>query len=63
MKKSFEDTIQYMQEQKWIKEWLRCKRITSLDEAHTEIITGYRRMSRDNINCSIVLGCKSHICK
>lgn len=56
MKKSFEETIQYMREQNWIKEWMRCKRITSLDAACEEITTRYIRMSRDNTGCSIVWG-------
>ena len=56
MKKSFEETIQYMREQNWIKEWLRCKNITSLEEIDTEMNVRYLRISRGNITCSIVWG-------
>ena len=59
MKKSLEETIQYMREQNWIKEWMRCKRITSLDAAYTEIRRRYESMSKELPNCSIVWGINS----
>lgn len=58
MKKSFDESIQWMREQNWIKMWLKSVGCGSLDNA--DLLASMRRrynaMSRDNVGCSIIIG-------
>lgn len=60
MKKSFEESIQWMREQNWIKLWLKSLGYSSLD--NPDLLAMIRRryyvMDRDNERCSIVIGVK-----
>lgn len=63
MKKSFEETIQYMREQNWIKSWLNSVGYSSLDDTYLleEIRSRYNVMERDSVGISIVLGVRGCI--
>lgn len=58
MKKSFDESIQWMREQNWIKLWLKSVGYSSLDNA--DLLASMRRrydvMDRDNVGCSIIIG-------
>lgn len=58
MKKSFEETIQYMRGQNWIKLWLKSVGYGSLDDTYLvrKIKARYDVMERENTGCSIILG-------
>lgn len=58
MKKSFEETIQWMREQNWIKLWLKSVGYSSLDNPSLvlRIKARHTAMERENTECSIILG-------
>jgi hypothetical protein len=58
MKKSFDESIQWMREQNWIKSWLRSVGYDSLDNAHLvqKMKARYDVMEQRNAGCSIILG-------
>lgn len=64
MKKSFEESIQWMREQNWIKLWLKSLGYSSLDNA--DLLASMRRrydvMDRDNVGCSIIIGVQGGFC-
>lgn len=61
MKKSFDETIQWMREQNWIKDWLKSVNLPSLDdvEAQRLIKSRYEVMDIRLPRTSIVLGVRS----
>ena len=58
MKKSFDESIQWMREQNWIKLWLKSVGYSSLDNYYLvqKIRARYDLMERRNTGCSIILG-------
>ena len=58
MKKSFDETIQWMREQNWIKLWLKSLGYSSLYDRRllADMRRRYDVMSRYNIACSIIIG-------
>lgn len=63
MRKSFDESIQWMREQNWIKLWLKSVGYSSLDNA--DLLASMRRrynvMDRDNVGCSIIMGVSGSI--
>ena len=58
MRKSFDESIQWMREQNWIKMWLKSVGYSSLDDTYLvhKIRARYDVMERRNTGCSIILG-------
>lgn len=63
MKKSFDESIQWMREQNWIKSWLNTIGYSSLDDTYLleKMRSRYNVMERNNVGTSIVLGVRSCI--
>lgn len=62
MKKSFEETIQWMREQNWIKDWLKSVNLPSLDDAEAQrlIRNRYEVMEIGLPRTSIALGVRGY---
>lgn len=58
MKKSFDESIQWMREQNWTKMWLKSVGYSSLDNAALleSMRRRYNLMERNNVGCSIIIG-------
>ena len=58
MKKSFEESIQWMREQNWIKLWLKSLGYSSLYDRRllADMRHRYDVMDRSNVQCSIIIG-------
>lgn len=58
MKKSFDESIQWMREQNWIKMWLKSVGYSSLDNTYLvrKMRARYDVMEQRNTGCSIILG-------
>ena len=58
MKKSFDESVQWMREQNWIKLWLKSVGYNSLDNADllANMKRRYDSMTREQPSCSIIIG-------